>query len=258
MTPSTFFTAAAFGGPEWLRWLMFGVIVVGLGLGAVFFVARGKHDPNIYSPRIAWLRAWVYYCFVLLLGWITGVLGYALEQPLIAAGRLQDGLWLGLVSLCWLVAIWGYAWWWPRGTLTHGRPLVLAPAMVHGLMWGLCAGVLYLSFYAVLEQFGLPRLVNGVLLVAILSVYSLNYQLGWWDIHVSPPHNRRATNNGKVALAHQPFLLTTLTLFIIYGDAGMYLLLTTFAMTCSAVAMHFPPFWAPDGGTVSRETALGV
>jgi hypothetical protein len=257
MSPTTYFFDMAFGGPAWLRWAMLGVIVLGCALGALFFAARADRDPAIYSPRVAWLRAWIYYCFILVFSWVTGVLGFVLQQPLVAPGRTDDLLWLGLVAASWLVAIWGYVFWWPRGTLNHGRKLYVLPTLVHGAMWGLCAGLLYLSLYAILEQFGLPALANGVLLFGMLAVYSLNYQVGWWDIHVSPPHNLLATNNGKVALAHQPFLLVTLTYFVVYGDAGMFVLLTVFAMTCSALAMRFPPFWLPDGGAVSRHTAMG-
>ena len=257
MAPTEYFAGAAFGGPAWLKWAMLGVMCIALVNGAFFFSARGRHDPAIYSPRLAWIRAWVYFTIVILFSWVTGVLGYVLQQPLVAPGRMQDTTWLVLVALCWAVALWGYVYWWPRGTITHGRRLYLWPALFHGGVWGFCAGLLYLSLYAMLEQFGFPAIVNGVLLVAVLSVYSVNYQVGWWDIYVSPPHNLRATNGGKVALAHQPFLLATLTLFIMYGDAGMYVLLSTFALACSAVAMRFPAFWAPVGGPVSRDTAMG-
>jgi hypothetical protein len=257
MSATQYFSGAAFGGPTWLKWLMFGVILAAIVIGALFFSERARHDPGRHSPRLAWIRAWVYYVFVLLISWVSGALGYILEQPLVAPGRLQDTGWLLLVGACWLVAIWGYGYWWPRGTITHGRKLYLLPTLVHGIFWGLCAGLVYLSMYAVLEQFAFPGIVNGILLIAVVSVYSLNYQLGWWDIYVSPPHNLRATNNGKVALAHQPFLLVTLALLIMYGDAGMFALLYIFAMTCSAIAMRFPPFWAADGVPVSRATAMG-
>lgn len=257
MSATTYFIGAAFGGPDWLKWVVLGFMVLGIALGAVFFAARAEHDPSIYSPRLAWVRAWIYYCFVIVFSWVTGVLGYVFDNPLIAEGRLQDTTWLIVVTVCWLVSIWGYVYWWPRGTLTHDRKLYLLPTLLHGSFWGICAGLLYVSIYAMLEQFGFPGIVNALILVAILSVYNLNYQVGWWDIFVSPKHNIRATNNGKVAGAHQPFLIATLTLLVMYGDAGMYVMLSTFAMTCSAIAMRFPPFWIPDGGEVSRATAMG-
>jgi len=108
-----------------------------------------------------------------------------------------------------------------------------------------------------IEQFGFPGIVNALLLVGVLSVYNLNYQVGWWDIYVSPMHNIRATNNGKVALAHQPFLIATLTLLVMYGDAGMYVLLSGFALASSSIAMRFPPWWEQGGSPVSRDTAMG-
>jgi hypothetical protein len=257
MSATNYFADAAFSGPDWLKWAMLGVIFLGIGIGAVFFAERAKHDPNVHSPRLAWIRAWVYYCLAILFSWVSGALGYVLSNPLIPEGRSSDTVWLIVVAVCWLVAIWGYAYWWPKGTLTHGRKLHVFPAGLHGFFWGLCAGLLYLSMYAMLEQFGFPGIVNAVLLVIILSVYNINYQVGWWDIHVSPPHNQRATNNGKVAFAHQPFLLASLTLLVMYGDGGMFVLLTIFAMVCSSIAMRFPPYWGPDGVAVSRETAMG-
>ena len=257
MAATNYFTGAAFGGPAWLKWAILGVMLLGLGIGAVFFTERAKHDPNVHSPKLAWIRAWVYYCIVILISWVTGALGVVLEGPLVPEGRTSDTTWLLVVSACWLIAIWGYVYWWPKGTLTHGRQLHLVLATVHGFFWGLCAGLLYLSMYAMLEQLGFPGYVNAILLFLVLSVYSLNYQVGWWDIYVSPPHNIKATNNGKVAFAHQPFLIASLTLLVMYGDASMYVLLTIFAMTCSSIAMRFPAFWEPDGGPVSRDTAMG-
>jgi hypothetical protein len=257
MSATNYFSDAAFGGPGWLRWAILVLIFVGIGIGALFFAERGKRDPNIYSPRLAWIRAGVYYCIIIVISWVTGALGYVLSRPLIPAGRFDDTIWIIVVTACWIVAIWGYVYWWPRGTLTHGRKLHLLPATIHGVFWGLSAGLLYLSMYAALEQFGFPGIVNAILLVMILSVWNLNYQVGWWDIYVSPRHNIRATNNGKVAFAHQPFLIATLTLLVMYGDAGMYLLLTIFALTSSSIALRFPTISDPDGGIVSRDTAMG-
>jgi hypothetical protein len=85
----------------------------------------------------------------------------------------------------------------------------------------------------------------------------MNYQLGWWDIHVSPPHNIKATNAGKVLLSHNPFLFSSLAFFVIYGNAGIYVILNACALGACAVALRFPPFWAADGEPVSTDTAIG-
>jgi len=141
--------------------------------------------------------------------------------------------------------------------MTHGRKLYLLPTVIYGLAWGGCAAFLMLSIYSILEVFQMPGLVNAIGLIALLSIYNMNYQLGWWDIHVSPPHNIRATNAGKVLLAHNPFLLSSLTFFIVYGNAGIFVLLGAAAMCASAIALRVPPFWEKDGGPVSMDTAIG-
>ena len=123
-------------------------------------------------PSRVEIRAWIYYCMVILFSWVTGTLGLVLSQPLIPAGRTSDTTYLIVIAVCWLVSVWGYVYWWPKGTLTHGRKLYLIPAAVHGFFWGLCAGLLYLSMYAMLEQFGFPGIVNAIILVMILSVYN--------------------------------------------------------------------------------------
>jgi len=89
MEPTSYFAGAAFTGPGWLRWAMLAVIVLGIALGGVFFAARAEHDPKIYSPRLAWVRAWLYYCFVILFSWVSGALGYVLSNPLVPSSAVR-------------------------------------------------------------------------------------------------------------------------------------------------------------------------
>ena len=103
------------------------------------------------------------------------------------------------------------------------------------------------------------RPVTALLVYGLFAVFNLNFQLCWWDIKVSPPHNVRAWNAKKVLFAHNPFLIASLAYFTIYGNAAIYALLQAAALAAAAVAMRFPPFWLPDGTQkVSRETALGI
>ena len=97
-----------------------------------------------------------------------------------------------------------------------------------------------------------------MLVFVLLSGYGQVYQSAWWDIHVSPPHNIRATNARKVLFAHMPFLALALTHFTLFGNVLVFVAFHALALACSSVAMRFPPFWAPDGPPVSRETAIGV
>ena len=114
-----------------------------------------------------------------------------------------------------------------------------------------------MTVYAVFESLQFAAPLTALATLVIFAVYNLNYQLGWWDIHVSPPHNIRAWNNRKVIGAHNPFLLATLTHFVLFANVGLFTLFYAAAMAASAVAMRFPPFWEPDGPAVSMETAIG-
>lgn len=257
MGPTNYFPTPTVFSSSWADYFTLAVIGIALVLGVLLFIERPKHAPNVHSPRMAWLRAGLYFCFVIVFGWATGALQKVAYAPIATREQLADPLWIGLTLLCFAVVAWGYLFWWPRGTLTHGRKLHVLPSLGFGVAWGLSAGVFLLSVFAVLEEFQFPRLVTAALLLLIITVYNLNYQSGWWDIHVSPPHNVRAWNVRKVLFAHNPFLLVSLSYFFIYGNASIYVVLNACALGASTVAMRFPPFWAPDGGPVSLETAIG-
>jgi len=239
-------------------WLVLGVLVFATVLAQVFLVVRNRHPADVHSPPLAWLRALLYFSVVLVVSWATGVLGQLAHEPWVRPGQATDPLWQGLTALWALATVWGYVWWWPRGTLTHGRPLHLPSQVPFGLAWGFTAAQLTLVLWALVEDFGFARWVNAVLVFFLLSGYGQLYQSGWWDIHVSPPHNIRATNAKKVLFAHLPFLAIGLTHFTLFGNTRLFAGFHALALACSAVAMRFPPFWAPDGPPVNRDTALGV
>ena len=80
-----------------------------------------------------------------------------MHVPCVLPGQLTDPLWLGLTALWTVATVWGYVYWWPRGTLTYGRKLYLAPQVLFGLAWGLTSGQLTLVLWALVEDFGFAR-----------------------------------------------------------------------------------------------------
>jgi hypothetical protein len=258
MTATASFDPPRVFAGAWEDYLVLAVILAASVLGQVFLVQRNKHPDNVYSPPLAWMRAVLYFSVVLVVSWVTGVLHALVEDPCVPPADRADPLWLSLTGLWFLTAFWGYVYWWPRGTLTYDRKLYLVPQVLFGLAWGFTSGQLMLSLWAVIEDFGFARWVTALLVFFVLSGYSQVYQSGWWDIHVSPPHNIRATNGKKVLFGHMPFLVISLAHFTLFGNALVFVGFNAFALACSAVAMRFPPFWEKDGPAVSRETALGV
>jgi hypothetical protein len=257
MTPTNFFTHGYQFTGSWDDWLMLVVLGICAVLGVLLFLQRPRHEPMVHSPPMAWLRAGIYFCFAFIVSWVAGVFKTVVHTPLATPEQLADPVWIASTIGCFAVVVWAYIYWWPRGTLTHGRKLFLAPTVIYGALWGVCVGLLFLSLYSIIEQFQFPRIANAIIFVALQSVYYMNYQLGWWDMHVSPPHNIKKTNTGKVLLAHNPFLWSSLIYLLVYGNVGIYVLLNGCALCASAIALRFPPFWAADGGPVSTDTALG-
>ena len=242
----------------WEDFAILGVLAFATILAQVFLKARAAHADHVHSPPLAWMRAGLYFCMVLTVSWLAGVLRVLLHSPLVSAGQMADPLWRILTLLCIALVVWGYVVWWPRGTLTYDRKLYPVPQILFGLAWGTCSSQVPLILWAVVEGFGFGRWINLFLVLFLLSGFSQIYQSGWWDIHVSPPHNVRAWNVKKVLFGHMPFLLATLAHLALFGNAAIFVMLHAAAMACSTLAMRFPPFWEKDGPPVSRETAIGV
>lgn len=239
-------------------WFMLGVLIAASVLAQVFLIQRNKHPEHLHSPPLAWLRALLYFSVVLMLSWVTGVLGALLHSTWVWPGQASKPLWIGLTALWVAATAWGYLYWWPRGTLTYERKLYPVSQILFGLLWGGCSGQLTLVLWSLVEPFGFARWGSALLVFFLLSGYGQIYQSGWWDIHVSPPHNRRATNAKKVLFAHMPFLLIALVHFTLFGDVRMFVGFHAIALACSAVAMRFPPFWETDGPPVNRDSAIGI
>ena len=165
--PPTALPAVATGQPE--DWFVLAVILGASVLGPLFLAVRNRHPDGVHSPPLAWLRAGLYFSVVLVASWATGVLGTLARAPWVAPGQAGQPLWLGLTALWALVTAWAYGYWWPRGTLTHGRPLVLLPQLGFGLAWGFCSGQLTLVFWALLAGFGGAPWLTAVGVLVVLS-----------------------------------------------------------------------------------------
>ena len=227
-------------------------------LSILFFVERPRHDSGVHSPKLAWIRGGSYTCAAIVIGWLAGVLDAALTPAFSEYAGPGNVTWVVLTAVCVGTVLWGYVYWWPKGTLQYDRPSHPIAAGVFGVFWGLGSGLLQLTLFAMVATTGLGRAATAVAVYLLFAIFNLNLQSGWWDIHVSPPHNIRAWNARKVLFAHNPFLIATLAHYTLFDQAIVLIALQSSALACAAIAMHFPPFWAADGTMrVSHETALG-
>ena len=57
-----FDTLRTFTG-SWEDYFILAALIVMALLAVVMFAERGKHQPNMHSPRLAWIRGGLYFCF---------------------------------------------------------------------------------------------------------------------------------------------------------------------------------------------------
>lgn len=204
-----------------------------------------------YNPRHAWLRAIVYFSACLLIAWLTGTLGRVLleavvsvyPEPVEVTENLRNPNWIIWTIICFVIIAIGYLYIWPRGTETHGRPLVLSAVIPFGLAWGISEGFLFVSVWSVVFRWFGTSIWTVLVTFLILSTFIGLWHQFYWDIWVAPEHNIIEWNGRKVAFAHTPNLLASLIYLTLYQNLGIVIILQTIALFASTYFMRFPPFW---------------
>lgn len=209
-----------------------------------------------YSPKLAWLRAGVYFCICLLVAHYAGVLSAVTGAPLATPEQLANPRWWALTAACVAVIVVGYAVIWPRGTFTDGRPRHAVLSLAYGALWGVCQALWFLTLWALAARSGLA--VGWVALISYLLIGTYNglWHRFFWDIYVSPPHNYTEWNARKVLFCHTPNLIVCLAYLAIYGNAGIFVLLQGAALAFSAYAMRFPAPWDEYTAPAGRERSI--
>ena len=198
---------------------------------------------STYSPKRAWGIAGIYFTVCFLISWAMGVLPRLLSEPIATTAQLENPRWWLFTTLCFAVILVGYGIIWAKGTLTHGRPLIMPALLIFGLLWGLSQGQLFVSIWTIVH-----RLISNDFWTYVVSFLMISSFVGlwhsqFWDIHVSPEHNILEWNGRKVLFVHIPNLLLTLAYLTWQGNAGIFVLLQTLALLISTFVMRFPPFW---------------
>jgi hypothetical protein len=197
-----------------------------------------------YDPSKAWLRASIYFATCIAIGWASGTLAALGAAPLASDAQINSGFWwLATVGVTSYV-VFAYFFFWPKGTLSHGRPLRAGYALLFGFLWGACQGLLMLSVFRFIQSFGLDMLWTVLIMFTIYATFSGLWQSLFWDVYVSPEHNIAEWNLRKVLVCHVPFLILALLHLAVYQNAAIFILWQVMALVKSSWVMRFP---APNG-----------
>lgn len=206
-------------------------------VGLAILVWRRRHSTE-YRPADAWLRACCYFAGTVFGATLLDVLPTVLAGP--AADTAKPGFWWAVAG-CLTVEVIAYGIIWPRGTLTHGRPLRPGWQLGFGLAWGISDSLTFLSIWALVELWVdvNPWVTAGLSFVAI-SAFTGIWHDRYWDIYVAPEHNIVEWNPRKVLFCHVPNLAATLAFLAAYGAVRWFIAFQTLALVLSVFAMRFP------------------
>ena len=98
-----------------------GVFLVLVVLAATWFVRYRRHPWDIYYPKLAWLRAGMYFCCCYLLSWWTGAMELLVTSPIATAEQLADKGWLLFTAGVYLFILVAYSGVWSYFTPVFER-----------------------------------------------------------------------------------------------------------------------------------------
>ena len=212
---------------------------------------------DAYDPQRAWLRAAVYFMFCFLVSWTTGVLPTLRSVPVVRPDQIGDPLWWLATTGLAVIILFGYGVIWRGGTVTHNRPLSLAPLLIFGITWGFATGELLLSIWSIIEKAGFGPVASATGTFLIGGSLNSLWHSKYWDVRVSPDHNVLEFNRKKILLAHFPNLIVSLLHLALFANPYVFLLGQAVALTISTLIMRFPPFWGPASAMVPQHPPEG-
>lgn len=219
------------------------------------YVQRWRHhDARHWSAPAAWCRAAIYCCACLWFAHVSGALQATINSTLATQQQLADPVWwlstIGLLVFITL-AYWVY---WYRNTLRFDRKLDLLPQLVFGLAWGVCTGLLFLSWWHLALWIGADWPTWGVWLLAycLISVWQALWMDMYWDVYVSPEHDTPESISSKVPRTHIPNMTLCLTWFAVYQNYWLFIGLQTLALTAATFGMRMPAPWSREHTPAAR------
>jgi hypothetical protein len=237
-----------------MEWFPATVGVAFILLTTLYLARYHRHPPDKFVPMAAWLRAGMYFCFCYLLAWYSGALPAALSGPVATPEQLADPFWQACVFGLFVLVTIGYWVIWARFTIRFDRKVELLPQIFFGLVWGLAAGFLFLSFWHLVKM-AMPGLPTwGVFLVTyvIISMWQWLWQDYGWDVYISPEHDCPWSIAVKVPATHIPNVTFCLIFFAIYENYWIFVGMQTWALLGASIAMRMPSPWCKDETPAAR------
>ena len=221
-----------------------GMLVIGITLGAIYWIKYRGTPIDVWKPKIAWIRAFIYFSFCNLVIAASGTLERIFSEPLFTVDQTSDPLWIIYLIICFVYVIFAYLIVWPRSTLNFNRKYQLGSQIIFGLVWGFSTGGLLLSFYHLWSMAVLVNWAKFLLTFISAGLWQYFIQAYFWDIYVSPEHDTPRSLIVKTFVCHVPNMLLSLGFLTIWNNYGIFLLIFIIALLSSTISQRFPAPWA--------------
>lgn len=211
---------------------------------AVIYNTRFRHHPwDIYYPKLAWLRAGMYFCCCYLLSYFSGAMELLLTSPVFTAEQLADPQWRWFTAGVYLFIFVAYPGVWMYFTPVFERrknPLV---AGLFGFLWGSSSGQLFLSVWLLVGKLGLPDWGTWLATFLLLAGWQPNWHSIYWDHYIAPEHDTPMTQKIKALGCHIPNLIVGLTHLTLYDNYLVFASAQVIACMSAAIGLRFPSPW---------------
>jgi hypothetical protein len=227
-----------------LEWFVGAIVIIGLTLAVIYNTKYRNHPWDIYYPKLAWMRAGMYFCVCYTLSYLTGAMELILTSPVVTAEQLANPNWAWFtVSAAAFIFI-AYSVVWCYYTPVFERQKNLLVSATFGFLWGSSSGQLFLSVWVVCSHLPLPAWACTVIAFLPLAAYQPNWHNIYWDHYIAPEHDTPLTQIIKASCCHIPNLTIMLTYLTLYENYALFVFAQVWACVSAGLGMRFPAPWA--------------
>ena len=235
------------------------VSLIFVALAFVYKVRLRGHAWDIYYPKLAWLRAGMYFCACYLLSYWSGAMELLVTSPIATAAQLENPRWIWFTVAVYAFIFVAYPGVWVYFTPVFERQRNPLISGVFGFLWGSSAGQLFLSIWLLAGKLGLPAWGTWLATFLVLAAYQPNWHNIYWDHYIAPEHDTPMTQKIKALGCHIPNLAIGLTHLTLYENYFIFVSTQIIACTSAALGMRFPAPWAaPSALNYAHRTAARI
>jgi hypothetical protein len=220
------------------------VVIAGMVIALVFNTRYRQHPWDSFYPKLAWMRAGMYFCFCWTLSYLSGGLELILTSPIVTQVQLQNANWWIYTCCAAVFIVSAYSVLWCYYTPVFKRKKNMLVSALFGFLWGSSSGQLFLSIWLIVGTFGLSTLWVGIVTFGILAMYQPNWHNIYWDHYIAPEHDTPMTQVIKATCCHIPNLLIMLPYLSYYENYALFVGAQVIACVSAGLGMRYPSPWA--------------